>query len=189
MKEFHRHSIRLKEYDYSQEGSYFITICIHERLHLLGNVVNGKMVLNDAGIMVERQWRELINRFVNINLGNYVIMPNHLHGIITIVGAPLVGAQNDGQLNKIANSYKGQPQGIAPTISNKKIGDIVGAFKSLTTNDYIYNVKNNYWQPFKFTLWQRNYYEHIIRNEKSYNEISDYIINNPENWQEDKLFN
>jgi hypothetical protein len=100
-------------------------------------------------------------------------MPNHFHGIIEFVGAIPCGCpENRGQL--------GQPQGIAPTV-----GDVMSAFKSLSTNAYIQNVKQNNWPPFAGKLWQRNYYEHIIRDEDEYLKISEYIQNNPLKWQED----
>ncbi|MFH1077149.1 MAG: transposase [Pseudomonadota bacterium] len=176
----HRCSIRLKGYDYSQAGLYFITICTQNKLCLFGGIENRDMILNDAGQMVERQWQELIYRFDNIRLHEFIVMPNHFHGIIEFVGVPLVGTRNTGGTY---NTGIGQPQGIAPTV-----GDVVGAFKSLTANDYIQNVKQNNWQPFNQKLWQRNYYEHIIRNEKTYFEISEYIQTNPLKWQEDKYY-
>ena len=156
----HRRSIRLQGYDYSQAGLYFITICTQKRLCLLGGIEKGIMQINDAGIMIAYQWQELKYRFENIKLHELIVMPNHFHGIIEFVRVPLVGTQ-------------GQPQGIAPTL-----GDVVGAFKSLSTNDYIRNVKQNNWQRFDKKLWQRNYYEHIIRDEISYYQISEYIQTN-----------
>ncbi len=174
----HRRSIRLNGYDYSQAGLYFITICTQNHLCLFGEIKNEKMILNDAGKMVKHQWQNLICRFNTLKLYEFIIMPNHFHGIVKYVGAPLVGAQTAG-----AQRTKGQPQGIAPTV-----GDVVGAFKSLTTNDYIRNVKKNHWQPFNKKLWQRNYYEHIIRNEKSCYQISEYIQTNPLKWQDDKYY-
>ena len=123
-------------------------------------------------------------------------MPNHFHGILEIVGATLVVAQNNGiaQTNVVAknnnndfNEEKGQPQGIAPT--GKTVGDMIGAFQSIVTVEYIRGVKNNNWQPFDGKLWQRNYWEHIIRNEQSYQRISEYIINNPSKWEEDTFYN
>jgi len=134
----HRHSIRIRGYDYSQAGLYFVTICTQNRLCLFGEIEKSKMQLNDAGIMIEHQWQELIYHFDNIKLHQFIVMPNHFHGIVESVGVPLVGTQNTERLPK------GQPQGIAPTV-----GDVVGAFKSLSTNDYIRNVKQNNWQPFK----------------------------------------
>ena len=174
----HCRSIRLKGYDYLQAGLYFITICTQNRLCLFGKIENREMILNDPGIMIERQWQELIYRFDNIKADEFIVMPNHFHGIVKFVGVPLVGTQNTKQ-----QPTTGQPQGIAPTV-----GDVVGAFKSLTTNEYIRGVKNNRWSRFNKKLWQRNYYEHIIRNEKSCYHILEYIQNNPLKWQDDKYY-
>jgi len=173
----HRRSIRLIDYDYSQAGLYFITICTQDRLCLFGQIKGDKMNFNDAGQMIETQWLNLAQRFPNIKLGEYITMPNHFHGIIKIVGAPLVGAQNN------IKPQIGQPQGIAPTV-----GTMIGAFKSITTNKYVGGVKQNNWQRFNKKLWQRNYYEHIIRNEKSYRQISEYIKTNPAKWQDDTYY-
>ena len=109
----HRRSIRLKGYDYSQAGLYFITICTQNRLCLFGEIENGEMILNDPGIMIEHQWQELIYCFDNIKLHEFIVMPNHFHGIIEFVGVPLVGTQNVEQPPTM-----GQPQGIAPTMLN-----------------------------------------------------------------------
>jgi REP element-mobilizing transposase RayT len=178
----HRRSIRLKGYDYSQAGLYFITICVKNRECLFGNIADGEMILNDAGQMVESEWLKLPERFKNIQLHEYIVMPNHFHAILEIVGATLVVAQK----NTVAqNNDKGQPQGIAPT--GKTVGDMVGAFESITTVEYIRGVKNKNWKTFDGKLWQRNYWEHIICNEKSYQTISDYIINNPLKWNDDKF--
>lgn len=176
---YHRRSIRLRGYDYAQAGLYFITLCTHERRPLFGEVVGADMQLNAAGMMVETGWQELANKYPGIQLHEYVTMPNHLHGIIEIVGAPLVGAQSGICINGWAATW------AAPTGDRKTIGDIVGAFKSLTTNAYIRGVKNNDWHPFNDKLWQRNYYEHIIRNDESYLKIAEYIHNNPLQWQDD----
>jgi len=197
----HRRSIRLKGYDYSQAGLYFITICLKNRKCLFGKIENNKMILNDAGKMVETQWLALPQRFQNIKLHEYIVMPNHFHAILEIVGATLVVAQNTDVVaqntdvvaqntdtttqNDNNDLQKREPQGIAPT--GKTVGDIVGAFESITTVEYIRGVKNNNWQPFNGKLWQRNYWEHIIRNEQSYQNISHYTINNPAKWDDDKF--
>lgn len=161
----HRKSIRLKNYDYSQAGLYFITICVNDRSPLFGKITNGEMLLNAVGNMTNNQWLDLPNRFSFIVLHEYIVMPNHFHGIIESIGYNRAGIKP------------------APTI-----GDVVGAFKSLSTNEYIKNVKQNNWQPFAGKLWQRNYHEHIIRNEESYLEIAEYIQTNPLRWQEDKYY-
>ncbi|MBI4792827.1 MAG: transposase [Deltaproteobacteria bacterium] len=173
----HRRSIRLKGYDYSGEGWYFITICTHNQAHLFGKIEKGEMMLNDAGRMVEQQWREMVCHFQNIRLHECIVMPNHFHGIVEFVVTPLAGVRNGGQ------PQTGQPQGIAPTV-----GDVVGAFKSITSNDYIRNVKQNNWQPFAEKLWQRNYYEHIIRDQQSYVEIAEYIQTNHLKWLADRYY-
>ena len=187
----HRRSIRLKGYDYSKSGLYFITICCQDRACLFGNIENGKMIWNDAGLMVENEWLKLTERFNNIQLHEYVVMPNHFHAILEIVGATLLVAQNETVVQNYGNTQNGQPQGIAPTtggVKNKTLGHIIGAFQSIVTVEYIRGVKTLKWQPFNGKLWQRNYYEHIIRNEKSFNTISEYIINNPVKWKGDKFF-
>jgi REP element-mobilizing transposase RayT len=161
----HRKSIRLKNYDYSQAGLYFITICVNDRSPLFGKIINGEILLNAAGNMTDKQWLDLPNRFSFIVLHEYIVMPNHFHGIIESVGDNRAGIKP------------------APTI-----GDVVGAFKSLSTNEYIKNVKQNNWRPFAGKLWQGNYHEHIIRNEESYLKIAEYIQTNPLRWQEDKYY-
>ena len=201
--EHHRRSIRLKGYDYSQAGLYFITICVQNRECLFGEIVgaslvdaqnmDAKMILNDAGKMVQSEWIKLQERFTNIALHEYIVMPNHFHAILEIVGATIVVAQNDLDIQNVVVAQnkngecniQGQPQGIAPT--GKTVGDMVGAFESITTVEYIRGVKNNNWQTFDKKLWQRNYWEHIIRNEQSYLKISEYIVNNPANWSNDTL--
>jgi putative transposase len=217
----HRRSIRLKGYDYAQAGLYlpdgeagFITICCQDRACLFGEITNGQMICNDAGTMVENEWLKLPARFTNIQLHEYIVMPNHFHAILEIVGATLdvapvrvslVDTPNEPnapnemvvQNNDVPNdgipietfaqndddSQKGQPQ--APT--GITVGDMVGAFQSIVTVEYIRGVKTNGWTPFNGKLWQRNYYEHIIRDERSYQTISKYIINNPAKWEDDKF--
>jgi len=180
----HRRSIRLPGYDYSQAGLYFITICTQGHVCLFGSIENGKMILNDAGRMIEQQWQALKSRFDRIKLHESIVMPNHFHGIVEFVGVPLVGTQNSGQSSTVGQPLiSGQPQGIAPTI-----GTIVGAFKSVSTNKYIRGVQNNNWPRFDKKIWQRNYYEHIIRDEQSYHQISEYIQSNPLKWMDDTYY-
>ena len=184
-----RRSIRLKGYDYSQAGLYFITICIQDRECFFGNIVNGEMILNDAGKMADNEWGKIPDRFINVQLHEHIVMPNHFHAIMEIVGATLVVAPDGTTVapgNEIVCNENGQPQGVAPT-NPKTVGDIVGAFQSIVTVEYIRGVKQLDWPPFNGKLWQRNYWEHIIRDEQSYHRISNYIINNPKNWKGDKF--
>ncbi|MEW5745929.1 MAG: transposase [Nitrospirota bacterium] len=171
-----RRSVRLQGYDYSREGAYFVTICIQDRACLLGEVIDGRMQLNDAGQMVTRWWNESANKFPTIESGGYIIMPNHIHSIIVIVGAALCGCP---ETNKQPET--GQPHRVAPTL-----GNIIDWFKTMTTNEYIRGARTHGWQPFNGKLWQRNYYEHIIRNNDELNRIREYIINNPSRWAEDE---
>ncbi len=173
----HRRSIRLKGYDYSREGAYFITICTQNREFLFGEIVDGNMVLNDAGQMIETVWAEMPNYYKGIDIDIFQIMPNHFHGIIMIVGATPRGCPD----------RTGQAQGPAPTNARAlSLPDAVHRFKTLTTKRYTDGVKQNNWPPFNKKLWQRNYYEHIIRDDESLNRIREYIINNPLKWDMDK---
>jgi putative transposase len=180
-----RKSIRLKGYDYSKQGLYYITICCHGIQCYFGKIVNNEMILNEYGKIANDEWIKLSERFQNFELNIFQIMPNHMHGIIVLsnVGAPLAGAPDDAN----ATSLKGAAVNPAPTVTMPKVGDIVGAYKSLVANGCleIFKTKNEIMGK----LWQRNYYEHIIRNDKSYQRIYDYILNNPANWKQDKLFN
>jgi len=160
----HRRSIRLKGYDYSQAGAYFITICVQHGQSRLGHIQDGILVPSLAGEMVAECWYDLPERFPNIELDVFTLMPNHLHGIIVILETGLNANQN-------------------PIV----LGDMLGAFKSISTNKYIEGVRQKGWKPFQKRFWQRDYYEHIIRNERALNAIRAYIMNNPANWQDDKL--
>jgi len=186
-----RQSIRLKGYDYFQSGAYFITICTQNRLHLFGRVVDGEMVLNGAGNMGFDQWMGLSQRFHAIELHECVVMPNHIHGIIeitnaadiTTVGVGLVPTLH-GTTTKRAINHRATTR-VAPT--GTTIGNIVGAYKSLTTNAYIDGVKQSGWQRFNKKIWQRNYWEHIVRDKQEYDRIAQYIVANPLKWEMDKL--
>ena len=164
-----RRSIRLRGYDYSQPGAYFVTICTQRKQCMFGRVVDEGVHLNDAGRMVKRVWEDLSQRFHTVELDQFVVMPNHIHGVIIIkgVGATLVVAQ-----------YRAGTR-PAPTI---QLGDVVAAFKSNTTDEYINGVKQHYWSPFANRLWQRNYYERVIRDETELDRIRQYIIENPLKW-------
>jgi REP element-mobilizing transposase RayT len=172
-----RHSIRLRGYDYSKEGAYFITICTQNRECLFGEIVDGRMVLNEAGRMIQSVWDELPQHYPGVDIDAFMVMPNHIHGIIFLnVGA---GPRACPESGSYANPTNGQPQGVAPTIS---LPDIVHHFKTLTTTRYRHGVTHNNWASFPGKLWQRNYYEHIIRNEMELNEIREYILNNSAQW-------
>jgi len=172
-----RRSIRLRGYAYSQAGAYFVTICVHNRKRLFGETADGKMVLNDAGRMVQTIWDEIPNNYNGIETNEFIVMPDHIHGIIVIVGAAPCGTPDSG------NGAKGQPRGVDPTLS---LPDVVHRYKTMTTKRYVDGVKQHGWPPFPRKLWQRNYYEHVIRNEGELNRIREYIINNPSKGEFDR---
>ena len=180
-----RKNPRLENYDYSTPGAYFVTVCAEGRIRLFGGVENGIVRLSPFGALVETCWREIPKHFPKIVLDQFVIMPNHLHGIIFIldkparpdvsapgplnVGAPLVGALSNGAGTR-----------PAPTL-----GEIMGAFKSRTTNLYIEGVRKGNFPPFKKHIWQRSYYDRVVRNEKDLLETRRYIMDNPPKWDMD----
>jgi putative transposase len=270
-----RRSMRLKGYDYSQAGAYFVTICTQGRACLFGEVVEGEMRLNDAGRMVVAEWERLPALFPNVVLDAFVVMPNHIHGIViltdpaddatdgaTAIGATISGATTGratisgattgGATTRVAPTTAGDdatpvgaglvpalstmagddatpvgaglvpapstpaqsvptpsvpapstpaqsvpapsvpvpstpaPSTPAPSTPAPTLGDVIGAFKSRVTVEYIRGVKTFGWTPFDRRLWQRNYYEHIIRNEEALNRIRRYIVENPIRWAFDR---
>lgn len=177
----HRRSIRLKGYDYSSGGAYFVTICTHGRECLFGRIVDDKMQLNDAGEMIEEWWAKLPGKFPDVVLDSAIVMPNHFHGIIVRVGADPCVCPAFSDPSACPGPDLGQPHGTAPTL-----GDIMAWFKTMTTNAYIKGVKYSDWPPFSGRLWQRNYYERVIRNDNELFSIREYIMLNPSKWAEDE---
>jgi REP element-mobilizing transposase RayT len=264
----HRRSIRLKGYDYSWVGMYFVTICVQHRECLFGEITDGKMVLNDAGQMVKKWCMELSHKFPDILLDTHVIMPNHFHAIVVntgiVVGAHLcvrpdemggvrphetvcvrphetvcvrphetvcvhpheMGCVHPDETD--ARTIRGEhvdaciirgehvdarirdahvdarirdehvdaciirDEHVDARIWGEHIGSplhrVIQWFKTMTTNEYIRGVKTLGWKPFDKKLWQRNYYEHIVRDERAYQNISGYIVNNPLMWSSDDFF-
>ena len=170
-----RRSIRLKNYDYTRQGAYYVTVCAGGRKCIFGDVRNGGMVLNECGKMVQRVWNGISTYYCGIDTDCFQIMPNHIHGIITIVGAGPCACPD----------HKGQPQGVAPTLS---LSDVIHRFKTMTTKQYCDGVKNYNWAPFNTRLWQRNFYEHVIRDGSDLAHIREYIVNNPANWEKDEYY-
>lgn len=191
----HRRSIRMKGYDYSQEGAYFITICTYNKECIFGEIKNGEMILNERGEIARDELINLQQRFSQIQTDIFQIMPNHLHCILFInetikpVGAGLapaqIGAANvgfDDNQNKIGTNVETRVTArVAPTI-----GNIIGAYKSLVFTKCLQISKTK--NQILGKLWQRNYHEHIIRNYESYLKIYDYIFTNPVHWQDDQFY-
>jgi REP element-mobilizing transposase RayT len=168
----HRRSIRLPGYDYTQPGAYFITLVTHDRMPLFGEIVGGEMRLNEYGKIVRAEWfrTAIVRPYVVLYPNEFVVMPNHVHGIIWIVNADNVGATR-----RVAPTTR--PHGP----DSGSIGAIIGQFKSVTTKR-INALRNTPGAP----IWQRNYYEHIIRNDETLARIRAYIQSNPQRWAEDR---
>jgi REP element-mobilizing transposase RayT len=209
-----RRPLRLKGYDYSKSGFYFLTLCVQHRLNLFGKFIETHLVLNDAGKMVERWYFEMENKYPAIRCHEMIVMPNHFHCIVEILpyfnstGKNVMDAgidTTDPDAHAAAtDAHVGAPLRGRPNVTansdnthtvygpdNKKYNATIGAmmdwFKTMTTNEYIRGVKNHNWQRFDAKLWQRNYWEHIIRNEDELARIANYIVTNPANWINDRL--
>jgi len=168
----HRRSIRLKRYDYAQPGAYFVTICAQNRECLFGEIVAGEMRLSEAGRIVLEEWERIPKIRSEIQLGEWIIMPNHIHGVIVITEKDsIVGAHGRAPL-----------QDAMPKRAPRSLGALIAGIKSITTKRI--NVQRG--MP-GAPVWQRNYYEHIIRNEAEWEHIRGYIQINPVRWEEDQL--
>ena len=188
---FRRRSIRLRDYDYTQQGAYFVTICTHNRVHWFGEIHNGVMVLNPYGRIVENEWEQTAQLRPNVELDAFAVMPNHFHGIVLITDAivnPPVGAQCIAplQINEsVQSNVTAQPakRGVTPNnVAANSLGAIVRGFKAAVTRA-IHRLPNP-----PQVLWQRNYHEHIIRNVAEYDHIRAYTLDNPARWAEDRFY-
>lgn len=173
MNQQSRRSLRLKAYDYSQSGAYFITVCAYNRQCLFGGIKDGMVILNESGEIVKKEWQKTGEIRPNIGIDVFIVMPNHLHGIIII--KPVVGAHCNVPLqNKMVQTEK-----FGYSTKNS-IPTIVKLFKSTATKQI-----NELRRLPAVAVWQRNYYEHIIRNEDELNRVRQYIIGNPLQWEYD----
>lgn len=159
----HRRSIRLKGYDYRQRGAYFVTLCTHHRICWFGEVKgacneDAIVHLTPCGELMRDAWLKLPNRFEGLELDACIFMPNHMHGLFVLPGTEF------------------------------SVGDVIGAYKSLTTNAYGERVRQDGWTGYEQRFWHRNYWEHIVRDETDLNRIRAYIALNPARWPEDDLY-
>jgi len=219
----HRRSIRLKGYDYSQAGLYFITLCCHNRVCLFGNIENGRMILNEYGHIAYNEWMKTTEKRNNVELGEFVIMPNHIHGIVRLLDrGELHSPHNTNELhspnkqdvcdssnkqdvcdspnkqdvcdssNKQGVCDTSNEQGVCDTPNEQGVCDTPLRSPSQTIGAIVRGYKSSVTKQldllgFNEKIWQRNYHEHIIRDEQSHMKISNYIINNPANWDNDSL--
>jgi len=165
----HRRSIRLRGWDYRDSGAYFVTIAAHDRAHLFGEIVNGAMMVSDFGRIVAEEWERTAQLRPYVRLDAFVVMPNHVHGIVWILEDETPGRGE-------AAPRPHPPRGV----KSGSLGAIVGAFKSIVTRR-INQIRGTPGVP----VWQRNYYERIIRNERDLNATREYVQNNPANWPTD----
>ena len=170
----YRRSNRLRDYDYRQAGAYFVTICTHGNAKPFGGVDHGKMKLNNLGHIVAEEWLHIANARPNIQLDHFVVMPNHVHGIIFIV---------ESCIDDSDNRATGSESEASKTLLSGSLGAIVGHLKAAVSR----RAKREK-ILFQEKIWQRSFYEHIIRKEKSLNEIRRYIIDNPGRWHDDSLY-
>jgi putative transposase len=155
----HRHSIRLRGYNYAQPGMYFVTICLQHREHLFGAITDRGMALSAAGQMIQSALIEIPQPFPYITIDTYVVIPDHVHVIVQIA------SPTEGITRKLV-----------------RLGDVIGGFKSLTTPAYIRGVHQRGWPAFAQRLWQRNYFERVVRTERELHTTRTYIVNNPQRW-------
>ncbi|MCU0535296.1 MAG: transposase [Hydrococcus sp. Prado102] len=176
----HRRSIRLKEYDYSQVGSYFVTICTYQKQCWFGDIRRGEMQLNQIGKIVANEWLYSVKMRQEIDLDEWIIMPNHLHGIVILTDnqkATDFGTRDEGARHALL----GKGARHAPLHQKScSLSSFIAGFKAAVTKRI-----NVIHQAPGFSIWQRNYYESIIRDEKHLKNIQQYILNNPQNWDDD----
>lgn len=185
-------SARLQNWDYGNNGSYFITICTKNREHFFGEIINDEMQLNEMGILAEQYWMEIPTHFSFIELGNFVVMPNHVHGILITnknetVETPKLGVCNDIPIAQTPNLGVSTTPTKQNTIGGKNenwkpatIGVIVNQYKRICTIN-IRKINSLF-------KWQPRFHDHIIRDANSFERIQNYIANNPLNWKEDKFY-
>lgn len=179
-------SARLRTWDYGSNGLYFITICTQNREHYFGEIADGKMILSEIGILANKHWNEIPEHFPFVNLDEFVVMPNHVHGIIIIdkpddgrrVETPKLGVSTDTDTDTDTNH---QTAAASEKWKPQSLGVIINQYKRIVT------IKSR--KIHTDFAWQTRFYDHIIRNNESYEKIRNYIANNPSKWEEDKFYN
>ncbi len=161
-----RRSRRLRGFNYAAPALYFVTLCTQGKRCLFGEIVDGKEHHSEAGAMVLSWWGKIPEAFPHVRVHEVVLMPNHLHGVVRFLEASAGGP---------------------PVAERASLGRIVAWFKTRTTNTYARGVRGQGWPPFDRRLWQRNYHEHIVRNEDEYAHAVGYIRRNPARWSMDPL--
>ena len=169
----HRRSIRLRGYDYRQSGVYFVTICAYQQRKLFGSVVDGTVALTPAGEVARDEWRRIAQARANVELDHYVVMPNHVHGLLII--SERTEPNIDQRKDFLLKQSRGVPAG--------SLGAIINHYKAAVSR----RIRSNQLDC-KTQIWQRNYCDHIVRHEAALNEIRKYIAENPARWHDDSLY-
>ena len=194
----YRKPTRAPGFDYREPGAYFITICEHRRCNRFGIVVDREMRLNGAGDMVRNTWRELLTKHPTATFDEFVVMPNHVHGLVTLaapepdlVGEALRGLPTSGgppsltpEPDLVGVALRGLPTSGGPP----SLTDIVGWFKTMSTNWYMHGVHDYGWPLYDGHLWQRSFHDRIVRNDAELDRIRAYISNNPALWRQDTFY-
>jgi len=199
MNEKHDHKnrkiIRLKNWDYRWEGSYFITICTKDKKHYFGKIINKEIKISKIGVIADILWYEIKNRAKNVELGAFVVMPNPIHGLLTVHGDGSGVDNTDGDTasglisypdahilseDRTGHAQLSVGQRRFQNIGKNSISSIVGGYKSAVT-------KHAHRLGFEFA-WQTRFYDRIVRDERAYHTISEYIVNNPKKWGEDRFY-
>ncbi|MBC8029905.1 MAG: transposase [Pyrinomonadaceae bacterium] len=176
----HRRSVRLRGFDYASRGFFFVTICTHNKQPTLGKIINYKCRLSDIGRIVETCWREIPEHFPNVYLDEWVIMPNHVHGIIVIRYPKGYDPSGRGTACRAPTTIDTRSEEFGKPVAGS-LPTIIRSFKSAVTKR-VNELATNTRSP----LWQRNYFEHVIRDEESLNKIRNYIWENPIHWWSDE---
>lgn len=187
MERYHRRSIRLKGFDYSQPGYYFVTVCTWDRECLLGEICGSEMLLNVMGKIASAIWHDIPNHFANIEIDRCMIMPNHVHGVIRILeeNQNKDAAKYRGLMNQTPTLKQSSDRGydfdqwIMMKKSEMTLGKIIRFFKAKSALEIRNKMGNSF-------CWQRNYFEHIIRDQHELFRIRDYIMENPAKWMSDE---
>ena len=176
-------SARHQNWDYRWDGAYFITICTKDRQHYFGKIENGKMILSNVGILADVFWHEIKNHNKNVELGEFVVMPNHVHDILILNNNETVAGNGNGvgKPSVVKSNEQTIGQQRFQNIGKNSISSIIGYYKSAVT-------KHAHRSGFEFG-WQTRFHDYIVRDDDSFQTITNYILNNPTNWQEDKFFN
>ncbi len=208
----YRQSVRLENFDYSSPGAYFVTVCANRRSWLFGDVTEGEMKLNEAGKMVQEEIQALPTRFDRLEVDEFVVMPNHLH-VIFVFREEETGLGDEGRANTAVRPYRQGEDTIESTrrgelnvrpraetmprdrgkyqhptgTKDGSLGRIVQRLKTFTTQRYIRGVHDLSWPPFEKRLWQRNYFERVIRDENGLQNARNYVLENPLKWHLDVM--